>query len=99
MLRITLLILGSLLLLAAWVLASHPGLTPIVIYLSVDGIVILGGILFERHRYRPPLDRTRGVWQATGERFMDPTTGRLTDVYFNPDTGERDYREITSETS
>jgi hypothetical protein len=35
----------------------------------------------------------QGQWQPTGERFNDPTTGQVVEVYYNPQTGERDYRE------
>ena len=79
----------------AWVLSSHPGLTPIVIYLALYGAILIGSILFERHRYQPRLDQTRGQWQITEERFVDPTTGRMMDVYFNAETWQRDYREST----
>jgi hypothetical protein len=66
----------------------------VVIYLAVSGALIAGGILFERRGYHPRVDRTRGKWQPTGERFVDPTTGKLMEVRFNPETGERDYIEL-----
>jgi hypothetical protein len=50
------------------------------------------GVGFERWRYERSLTSREGRWLPTGERFVDPTTYRLTDVYYNPDTGERDYR-------
>jgi hypothetical protein len=65
----------------------------VVIYLAASGVLIAGGILFERRGYHPNVDRTRGRWQATGERFIDPTTGQMIEVHFNPQTGERDYIE------
>lgn len=65
----------------------------VVIYLAASGVVLAGAILFERRGYRPRVDRTRGKWQPTGERFVDPTTGKLMEVRYNPDTGERDYVE------
>ena len=65
----------------------------VVIYLAVSGVLLAGGILFERRRYSPRVDRARGLWQPTGERFVDPTTGKLMEVRFNPQTGERDYIE------
>ena len=68
----------------------------VVIYLAVSGAIIAGGILFERQGYRPNVDRTRGKWQPTGERFIDPTTGRMMEVRFNPQTGERDYVESSA---
>jgi len=54
--------------------------------------VLTASVAFERWRYVRSLTSPEGRWQPTGERFMDPTTYRLTDVYYNPDTGERDYR-------
>jgi hypothetical protein len=65
----------------------------LVIYLAINGLLIAGGILFERSGYRTRVNRTQGKWQPTGERFNDPTTGQLVDVYYNQQTGERDYRE------
>lgn len=32
-----------------------------------------------------------GNWRPTGEKFVDPETGRLVEVWFEPDTGERRY--------
>lgn len=65
----------------------------VVIYLAVNGALIAGGILFERRGYHPRVDRMRGSWQPTGERFVDPTSGQVMEVRFNPETGERDYVE------
>jgi hypothetical protein len=31
-------------------------------------------------------------WRDTGERFVDPETGLMTAVYFDPAKGERHYR-------
>ena len=66
-----------------------------VLWLLVNGCVLIGAIVFERWRYRPSIDRSKGLWQPTGERFVDPSTGRLVDVFYNPDTGERDYVEVS----
>lgn len=63
------------------------------VYLGVNGLLIVGALLFERGRYQPRGDRATGRWQLTGERFVDPTTGRLMSVRYNRDTGERDYAE------
>lgn len=65
----------------------------LVVYLVVNGLLIVGAILFERSGYRSRASRTQGKWQSTGERFVDPSTGRGVEVYYNPETGERDYRE------
>lgn len=55
------------------------------------GLIALLGIVFERWRYRRLADRPGGSWEATGERFADPTTGEPIEVFFNPRTGERRY--------
>lgn len=57
------------------------------------GVLFAVGVLFERH-YRTRVDTNRGTWQKTGERFVDPTSGKLVEVRYNPQTGERDYREL-----
>jgi hypothetical protein len=69
----------------------------LVLYLAVNGLILVSAVLLERRRYRPQVDRTQGSWQPTGERFVDPTTRRLVEVFYNPTTGERDYREVTSQ--
>jgi hypothetical protein len=66
----------------------------LVLYLAVNGIILVSAVLLERKRYRTRVDRTQGHWQPTGERFVDPTTERLVEVFYNPATGERDYREV-----
>ena len=68
----------------------------VVFYLAVSGVLIAGGILFERRGYHPRVDRARGTWQLTGERFVDPTSGQMMEVRYNPETGERDYVESDS---
>lgn len=65
----------------------------VVIYLAVNGALIAGGILFERRGYHPRVNRAQGSWQPTGERFVDPTSGQMLEVRYNPETGERAYVE------
>ena len=67
----------------------------VVLYLAVNGFILVSAVLLERKRYHTQVDRTRGHWQPTGERFVDPTTQKLMEVFYNPTTGERDYREVT----
>jgi hypothetical protein len=67
----------------------------LVVYLAVNGFILVSAVLLERTRYRTQVDRTQGHWLPTGERFVDPTTERLMEVFYNSDTGERDYREAT----
>lgn len=68
-----------------------------VLYLAVNGLILVSAMFLERKRYRQRVDRTRGHWQPTGERFVDPTTGRLMEVFDNTATGERDYREASGQ--
>jgi hypothetical protein len=60
-------------------------------YLVINGVILIAGLLFERHRYKPPVDRATGDWQPTGERFIDPASGQVLEVRYNAKTGERDY--------
>ena len=94
MLRRTLLIVGGLFILVALVLFTHPPLIGVALYFAFYGVLVVGGILFERSAYRPPIHRMRAGWQRTEERFTDPVSGVLTEVWFNPETGERDYRPV-----
>ena len=63
------------------------------------GALVFGGLLtlgtlFERWRYKPSktAQAARGV--ATGERFVDPTSGALMEVYYDAASGERSYVEV-----
>ena len=93
-LRLGVLVFGGLLLVLALVLGTHPALWGVALYCAVYGLLIVGGIVLERSRYAPPVDRAHGPWQETGERFRDPTTGQMTEVRYNPVTGERDYASV-----
>jgi hypothetical protein len=94
MLRKAVLALGALYLIVALVLLATVKVGPALIaFLLVSGVVIIGSIVFEQQRYRRPVDRTTGTWQDTGERFVDPTTGCMMKVLYNPVTGEREYVE------
>ena len=60
----------------------------------IGGALLLLGTLFEG-RYRPRVRAGNDGWEPTGEKFIDPGTGKLVDVVYNPKTGEREYRDIT----
>lgn len=96
MLRKAIIAYGLLCLLGAVILlfVVHATLS-LVFYLAVNGVIMVGAMLFERERerYHARIDSTQGKWQPTGERFVDPATSQLMEVYYNPTTGERDYRE------
>lgn len=57
------------------------------------GGVLLLGVAGERFHYRGSARGSGGSWERTGEQFRDPETGRRVTVDYNPQTGERRYRE------
>jgi len=68
---------------------------PAAIWLLVNGLALTLGVIFERIRYKPQLPQRPGPgWEATGERFVDPATGRLVEVYCRRSDGERLYVEV-----
>jgi hypothetical protein len=79
----------------AYLLSIHVALV-LAIYLVVGGALLASSIVLERRGYRPRVDHTRGRWQRTGERFVDPSSGRLMEVRYNPDTGEREYVDVNT---
>lgn len=60
----------------------------------VFGALLTVSALFERWRYKQPKTpgSARGV--ATGERFVDPETGALMEVWYDAATGERTYVKV-----
>jgi hypothetical protein len=93
MLRKAILAYGVLAIIGAILLALAGVITGLVLYLLVNGAVVIAALLFERGRYRPAVSPD-GPWQETAERFVDPTTGQLMKVRYNPQTGARDYVPI-----
>jgi hypothetical protein len=61
------------------------------IELVLVGSVLTLALLLERRGYRPRVNRSSGHWEETSERFIDPASGHLIEVRYNPETGERDY--------
>src|SRR5438309_8539673 len=90
MLRKAILAYGLLAVVGAILLAVAGIITGLVVYLFVNRAVVIAALLFERGRYRPAVSPD-GPWQETAERFVDPTTGQLMKVRYNPQTGARDY--------
>lgn len=90
MLRLVVLVYGILALAGAVVLGLYH-VWWIAIYLGINGVLVAGGVLFERGRYRHAPRQLTDRWEATGERFVDPTSRALIEVRYNPETGERAY--------
>lgn len=93
MLAVVLYVIGALLLLAGGVtLVVGGALVVILPQLIIGGLILVVGLAIERWRYKPVLDQHPDPrWTDTGERFVDPATGKLTAVYFDPANGERHY--------
>jgi hypothetical protein len=85
---------GVLYLVGAAALAVRHLAPGLALYLAVGGVLLVAGIIGERSRYRPRVDLTRGAWQPTGERFVDPTSGHVVEVRDNPATGQRAYVDV-----
>jgi hypothetical protein len=59
---------------------------------AVAALIVVAALVLERPRYRRTPTSTTTGWRATGERFVDPVSGQETEVYYNEQTGEREYR-------
>jgi hypothetical protein len=91
MLRVAVIVVCTALVLTAGaqIALGHPwGWWPV----GIEAALVAFLAVFERGRYRPRIDPSRGTWRATGERFRDPASGELVDVYAEAETGARDYR-------
>jgi hypothetical protein len=62
-------------------------------WIAVPAALVLIWLLFRSGGYkREPLDAPPGRdWTFTGERFVDPKSGELLEVWQQPHTGERAY--------
>ena len=63
-------------------------------WLLLNGSVLLLGTLFERWRYKQAKTSGNARGAATGERFVDPETGALMEVWYDAATGERTYVKV-----
>lgn len=72
-------------------LAIATGVVPLwgpAIWLAIALVLMV----FERRGYKQPeATAPPSPWRPTEERFVDPESGALVRVFFNPDTGERRY--------
>jgi hypothetical protein len=65
----------------------------IIAYFLINAFVLIAGALFERSKYKTKHTSNTG-WVKTTERFIDHQTGKLVEVHFHPETGERKYKEV-----
>ena len=65
----------------------------IVLWFGFVSLPVLIWLLFRKGGYkRTPLDAPPGPdWRPSGERFVDPASGDMLDVWFHPPSGERAY--------
>jgi hypothetical protein len=64
---------------------------PAAAWLLINGSALTLGLVFERWRYKPAQTPAEAKGSPTGERFIDPETGVLMEVYYDAATGERTY--------
>jgi hypothetical protein len=62
-------------------------------WLLINSAIVLAALLFERRGYQPEASHPAAL-RPTGERFQDPTTGELIEVWEDPLRGEREYRPV-----
>ncbi|MEO6920598.1 MAG: hypothetical protein ABI171_16575 [Collimonas sp.] len=80
----------AVLLTCAGIFCSVGGI-PAAFPLTTWGLILLFAVLLERWRYHRPHKADEGPWQETGERFVDPESGRTMRVLYSPSSGERRY--------
>ena len=58
----------------------------------IMGLILTVGVIYDGYRYKRLGEGNPGPgWERTTERFVDPESGHLVTVYYNPATGERTY--------
>lgn len=60
-------------------------------WLLANSVVLGLALLFERRGYNPRAPDAAAL-RPSGERFLDPTSGELVEVWEDPATGVREYR-------
>jgi hypothetical protein len=90
-LRVALYLIGGALVATA-ALALLTGRPVGALRVGAPGLILVLALAVEHWRYKRVSEPRPGPgWEATGERFVDPETGRLVTVYFHPASGERRY--------
>ena len=65
--------------------------SPVVWPGIITPLVVLLGLVFERWRYAKLQSHAPSRFEATDERFADPESGNIVEVYFDRESGERRY--------
>ena len=86
-----LLLICSVTLVISIVLVSVSGLP--AWWLLINSAIVLAALVFERRGYEPKASNPAAL-KPTGERFNDPTSGELIEVWEDPRTGAREYRPV-----
>jgi hypothetical protein len=76
-------------------MATGTAVVELVVIAAVVVLIVVGAVVgWERYRGGGAGGRGPGVSgaQPTAEIFIDPETGRRMRVWFDPRTGQRDYR-------
>jgi hypothetical protein len=63
-------------------------------WLLINAAVLAAALVFERRGYQPKAPDAAALI-PTGERFHDPTSGELVEVWEDPATGAREYRSAS----
>jgi hypothetical protein len=63
-------------------------------WLLVNAAIVAAALLFERRGYEPKAPDPAAL-RPTGERFHDPTSGEILEVWEDPATGAREYRPVS----
>ena len=91
-LRAALFVVSAILLAVAGWLAIAGCSLGVVLRPGIPGLALLVGLAVERWRYKPVTSHRPGAdWVSTGERFIDPESGKTVTVFYQPSTGERRY--------
>jgi hypothetical protein len=92
MLRAALFVVSAILLaVAGWSAIAGCSLG-VILRPAIPGLVLLFGLAVERWRYKLVTTHRPGTdWVSTNERFIDPESGKMVTVFYQPSTGERRY--------
>jgi hypothetical protein len=64
--------------------------------LLLNAGVLAAALVFERRGYQPRAPNPAAL-RPTGERFHDPTSGDIVEVWEDPGTGAREYRPVAGQ--